>query len=352
MRRRRAPGQFDSGGDEKALRQALHASLLEQRRGEVDQLPVAPAFRPTEEEWRDPLAYIALITPAAEAVGIARIVPPAGWRQQPFRNPVAGTGLVFETKRQELHRLQEGVPFGDVRGRAACDRGRAHCCGRFLRVGTTRRRLTSSRRTRSAPRHGRPVRLAHQCPVLTRAVVVQWLKEHPLPADEPEAQFLERSYWKLVEGRDEQVQTVPAHSASVADSALTQVVVDYANDLDTSVYGTGFGDEAATRSPFWDLNRLIEHPGNVLRAVDSTVPGVTRPWLYFGSLFTTFCWCVPGPAALPHIPLTVPGQALRGPLSVQRQLSAHRRVKDLVRGARLGVQRLREGDPHFRPTPV
>ena len=119
MRRRRAPGQFDSGGDEKALRQALHASLVEQRRSDVDTLPEAPAFRPTEEEWRDPLAYIASIAAAAESAGIARIVPPSGWRRTPFRNPVAGTGLVFETKRQELHRLQEGQPFGDVRGVSA-----------------------------------------------------------------------------------------------------------------------------------------------------------------------------------------------------------------------------------------
>ena len=174
MRRRRAPGQFDSGGDEKALRQALHASLVEQRRSDVDTLPEAPAFRPTEEEWRDPLAYIASIAAAAESAGIARIVPPSGWRRTPFRNPVAGTGLVFETKRQELHRLQEGQPFGDVRGvsagyaaRLGSPRFRASTAGRELHGGGVRAAGARFPST-GAPRALR----AGQCCVLTSSALV------------------------------------------------------------------------------------------------------------------------------------------------------------------------------------
>lgn len=100
-------------------------------------LPEAPVFRPTAAEWiAGPFAYIASIRAQAEPFGMARIIPPesarvgralastalsafsfADWRQVPFRNPLEGSSLQFETKRQELQRLQEGRPFGDVSGR-------------------------------------------------------------------------------------------------------------------------------------------------------------------------------------------------------------------------------------------
>lgn len=77
-------------------------------------------------------------------------------------------------------------------------------------------------------------------------------------------------------------------------------------------YGSGFTAQLSGARCNWDLNGLIHHPENVLRAVDSCVPGVTqyadfcegitcrasrliyahayRPWLYYGTLFATFCW--------------------------------------------------------------
>jgi [histone H3]-trimethyl-L-lysine4 demethylase len=43
-------------------------------------VPEAPTFRPTSEEWRDPLAYISqIVRRQAEAVGMAKVVPPSSW---------------------------------------------------------------------------------------------------------------------------------------------------------------------------------------------------------------------------------------------------------------------------------
>ncbi|KAK1613378.1 hypothetical protein QYE76_037051 [Lolium multiflorum] len=65
-------------------------------------IPEAPVFRPTEEEFADPLAYVAHIRPVAERYGICRIVPPPSW-SPPKALDVAA--LSFPTKRQPIHRL-------------------------------------------------------------------------------------------------------------------------------------------------------------------------------------------------------------------------------------------------------
>lgn len=46
-------------------------------------LPEAPTFRPTEEEFKDPVAYIQKIAPEGKKYGICRVIPPDGW-QPPF----------------------------------------------------------------------------------------------------------------------------------------------------------------------------------------------------------------------------------------------------------------------------
>lgn len=46
-------------------------------------LPEAPTFRPTEEEFRDPVAYIQKIAVEGKKYGICRVIPPEGW-QPPF----------------------------------------------------------------------------------------------------------------------------------------------------------------------------------------------------------------------------------------------------------------------------
>ena len=68
-------------------------------------LQEAPTFRPTEEEFRDPMAYIRSISEKASKYGICKIIPPDNW------NPEFAIDLErfhFGTRRQELHYVEGG----------------------------------------------------------------------------------------------------------------------------------------------------------------------------------------------------------------------------------------------------
>jgi histone demethylase JARID1 len=69
------------------------------------ELPEAPVFRPTQEEWQDPLAYInTVVRPSCEAIyGICKILPPEGWAP-PFA--IDKRRLKFPTRLQAVHQLQ------------------------------------------------------------------------------------------------------------------------------------------------------------------------------------------------------------------------------------------------------
>lgn len=96
---------------------------------------------------------------------------------------------------------------------------------------------------------------------------------------------IEKKFWDIVEG------------------LVGEVEVMYGNDLDTSIYGSGFPrvtdlkpqhidkklwEEYSTN--LWNLNNLPKLKGSMLRAVHHNITGVMVPWLYIGMLFSSFCW--------------------------------------------------------------
>ncbi|KIO30970.1 hypothetical protein M407DRAFT_222112 [Tulasnella calospora MUT 4182] len=62
-----------------------------------------PAFYPTAEEWKDPMAYVKSISDRAKAYGICKIVPPEGWNM-PF--VIDTKTFSFKTRLQRLNSIE------------------------------------------------------------------------------------------------------------------------------------------------------------------------------------------------------------------------------------------------------
>jgi len=230
------------------LQQALENSLVErQRESQLDSIASAPVFRPTLEQFKGgAIKYIESIREEAEKYGICKIVPPPGW------NPPCcvdrGSTKPFRTRIQNIHRLQQGSGF---------DWG---------------------------------ARNATQYQELARGFRQRWIDKEYATGRALDYKSLEEDYWRIVETGAEAVQ------------------VEYGNDLDTQKYWSGFPRAAEHvhteemnpdidfqsveyyKKCSWNVNNFPRNPGSVLRHIRTDINGVNVPWLYFGMLFSSFCW--------------------------------------------------------------
>ena len=233
----------------------------------------------------------------------------------------------FQTKDQSIHRLQEGISFGD---------GTEYTVREYQKMATEwskkwKKRYsapdTSSATTSSdaAATSSTVTSSTELGPSIASSTVVQ-----STPNNEPSIasssvatstlppntdndgnanvqkesiimspEKLERDYWDIVETQSHEVD------------------VDYGNDIDTSEVGSGFplsqrgrsvnspnfqksehddlpepefGTEEYYRETFWNLNNIPNSKNSVLRHLKVGINGINVPWLYFGCLFSTFCW--------------------------------------------------------------
>lgn len=79
----------------------------------ASEVPEAPTYYPSEEDWKTPLEYIKKIRLEAQEYGICKIVPPAAWNPPNMLD--YSCPKIFPTKLQNIETLQEGVGFDDGR---------------------------------------------------------------------------------------------------------------------------------------------------------------------------------------------------------------------------------------------
>ncbi|KJZ74507.1 hypothetical protein HIM_06103 [Hirsutella minnesotensis 3608] len=66
-------------------------------------IPEAPTYCPSEDEWRDPLEYIKKIAPEASQYGVCKIIPPDSWNPEFAINTEK---FHFRTRKQELNSVE------------------------------------------------------------------------------------------------------------------------------------------------------------------------------------------------------------------------------------------------------
>eukprot|EP00981_Chlorochromonas_danica_P002524 scaffold487_cov178-Ochromonas_danica.AAC.12 len=211
--------------------------LLQQdtRRVQLD-VPDAPVYYPTSEEFKDPIAYIQKIRPEAEPIGLLKIVPPPDWDHTCLVN--LDNPKKFSTRLQPVHTLMQGQGFDD--GKMYTLREYQEMADNFFN---------------------------------------HW-KNTYYDGKEPTVDMLAKDYWDMVE------------------TGTRTATVEYGNDIDSSVYGSGFPSlyengvkkELPGKYSRWNLNSLPVDSSSLLRFLQAPVNGINVPWVYVGMLFATFCW--------------------------------------------------------------
>mmetsp|Transcript_37857 Transcript_37857/g.43239 ORF Transcript_37857/g.43239 Transcript_37857/m.43239 type:complete len:663 (-) Transcript_37857:188-2176(-) len=266
-----------SAAEEKFFQQAMRNSKVDTKRpdGKLE-VPYAPSFFPTIADMEgNPLDYVEKIRPQAQKYGICKIVPPRGW-SPPFCADMQSKKK-FQTKEQLLHRLQEGISFGD---------GKEYTAAEYQKSTSER---AKEWKMKHYPDHD--FLIQHAGSLAKDGKLEESNRKMMTP------QNLERDYWNIVETHTQELS------------------VDYGNDVDTTSFGSGFplsergrsiqgtknrekqdlkepkfGESDYYKETWWNLNNIPCAPDSVLRHLRVGINGINVPWMYFGCLFSTFCW--------------------------------------------------------------
>lgn len=257
----------------------------------------APVFYPSEEDFKDPINYIASIRQKAEQYGICRIVPPPSWKPPcPLKEDTFWRHSKFATRIQQIDKLQNREPM-KKKSRNRCQRKRKR---RKLRFGMTRRRPVSNTSEVDDCAASDDEKFGFQSgsdfTLESFNKYADDFKEQYFGIKDaiennvengkrwqPSVEEIEGEYWRVVEKPTEEIEVL------------------YGADLETGVFGSGFPKAPISPSiievdPYelsgWNLNNLPRLPGSVLSFESGDISGVLVPWLYIGMCFSSFCWHV------------------------------------------------------------
>ena len=226
---------------DEALEDTVASSITPAKR--LPGLQEAPVFYPTEEEFLDPMGYIESIRPRAEHFGICNIVPPSSWKSELCLDPE----LKFQASKQKLHMAPlPGQPIG---------------------FRKSKRLFTKDS-------------FASHAVVLARKLYGRAMVElGENSAEDPCT--LEAQYWHLAEKHSAREQACQMPKTS-----------GHAKKIPESLYGSDIISTGHDNGTDWNLCRLAGLSDNILHYVSYPIHGVNTPMLYFGMLFSRFCWHV------------------------------------------------------------
>jgi len=305
----------------------------------------APTFRPTEEEFKDPLAYINSCRPAGERCGIVCIVPPPSFKP-PFAlekgtNGQSADSFRFAIRKQLTSHLCMRLPNKQT-GKQATRRGygaTVHAEGEeedeFGFVTLDKRHTLRSYAayadwvkavhfSNTSPQKAPPATPSNQSAKRRRL--------HTYSGPAPSVDQIEAEFWRIVETPDAVYESLygqdldsghhgsgfplppfraallRAHLAaqerskpkavSAAAAAPATAAKEPTNGLAPDAGAANQVRPEETEAHYsthpWNINNLPRHRGSTLRylAGDELITGVQVPWLYVGSVLSAFCWHV------------------------------------------------------------
>eukprot|EP01018_Ginkgo_biloba_P029486 Gb_09731 [translate_table: standard] len=257
-------------------------------------LEEAPVFHPSEEEWKDPLSYIAKLHVLAEKYGICRIVPPLSWKPPcPLKDESKWKSAKFSTRVQQVHKLQVRESMNKSR---EANGGRQKRKGKFFRVRTCQHGQLCDSDGEESSACDKDVEFGFGSgPVFTieafqkfaNVFKKQYFSALEVNSNfecvEPSVEDIEGEYWRVIEKPNKEIEVL------------------YGADVETGTFGSGFPKSTAGKwmteadqyaKSGWNLNNIARLPGSVLSFESEDISGICVPWLYFGMCLSSFCWHV------------------------------------------------------------
>jgi len=226
----------------------------------LNEIKYALEFYPTEEEFKDPYAYIRSISSEGKKTGICKIIPPESWNPPDRVN----SEWNIRTKMQPIHELINR----DASKPLAFTPGTDCSVGEYKGFADKYKEWW--------------LREHHTCEIEKSSGVAQRLGDRMA--------LIEQKFWSSVVDSKDPLYTM------------------YANDMDVSEFEAGGAFEPLPKTRDedvikkfmdenpWNLNVLPNLEDGLLTYISmkkgEKMSGICEPWIYFGMLFSTFCWHV------------------------------------------------------------
>lgn len=226
----------------------------EQQREWMRRVKEAPTLKPTWEEFQDPIRFLREAHAQHGAAGVCKVIPPV-------QATVPASQVLLNQQQKLPAKVQKLPPTRDQgqQNRKETQDGMQHDPPSTVHAEgkVAPPRFQSSKNVYTLAEFENAARMVATRKLGTGACAT--------------TAYLESEYWSTMEG-DKRMQ------------------VEYAGDVE----GTGFSDcpEDPLASSPWNLNRLPKLRDSLLHCLDEEIPGVTKPMLYVGMLFSTFAWHV------------------------------------------------------------